>query len=408
MFEHDLLDSPNAAPAFDATRWSQYAPDGLLADMLSEQSGGSDFERLERIGAWDKVIAWAQASQAREIAGYVACTTEDAESATAEVGLMLRVVARTAAARIGTAVDLVQRLPAVRAALAAGEISLPAARTVVDETLQLPAHEARAVADAVLEHASEQTPGQLRAAVRRAVLRADPDAVRRRCEQATRERGVWLADEPDGMASLWARLPAADALACYAVLDQCARRAGGEEPMDARRADTFVDLLCGADPGRVNVQVRVKVPARTLLGVDEEPAELAGYGPIPADAARRIAADATWRRLLTEPVSGRLLDFGTTRYRPPAHLAEHVITRDQTCRGPGCRVPAHRCDLDHTEPFNPDAGTGPTSADNLGPECRSHHRLKQRPGWSLTQARDATFTWRTPSGHTYTTRPPPP
>ena len=408
MFEADLVE-PADAVVSDGPAWSGYAPDGLLATVLAEQSGGSEFERLERIGAWEKLIAWAQAHQVREIADYLGSTTEDVESATAEVGCMLRVAARTAAARVGTAVDVSRRLPAVRAALAAGEISLPAARILADETTHLPVREARSVADAVLDRAGEQTPGQLRAAVRRAVLRADPDAVQRRCEQATRQRGVWLQDEPDGMATLYARLPAADAVGCYAVLDEYARRASGPDRpgMDARRADTLVDLICGADPGRVTVQVRVAVPAGTLLGIDDTPGELAGYGAIPADAARRIAAEGTWRRLLTDPASGGLLDVGMTRYKPPQSLAEHVITRDQTCRGPGCRVPAHRCDLDHTEPFNPEAGTGPTSEHNLGPECRTHHQLKQRPGWNLTQAGDGTFTWRTPSGHTYTTRPPP-
>src|SRR5919199_7010361 len=95
--------------------------------------------------------------------------------------------------------------------------------------------------------------------------------------------------------------------------------------------------------------------------------ELAGYGPIPAAVARDLAAAGTCRRILTDPASGRPLDYGTTRYRPPDHLAGLIITRDQTCQFPGCRVPAHRCDLDHAIPYNPASGTGPTSEHNLGP-----------------------------------------
>lgn len=141
------------------------------------------------------------------------------------------------------------------------------------------------------------------------------------------------------------------------------------------------------------------VPLTTLLGLDQLPGELAGYGPIPSDAARALAAHGTWRRLVTDPLSGALLDYGRTRYRPPPHLAEHVIARDQTCDFPSCRIPAHRCDLDHRIPY--DSGGGATSADNLGPRCRPHHRLKASPGWDLARKPDGAIAWRTPTGHTY-------
>jgi hypothetical protein len=62
------------------------------------------------------------------------------------------------------------------------------------------------------------------------------------------------------------------------------------------------------------------VPISTLLGIDDHPAHLHGYGPITADIAHRLAANSTWRRLLTDPATGALLDYGTTRYTPPADL----------------------------------------------------------------------------------------
>jgi hypothetical protein len=81
--------------------------------------------------------------------------------------------------------------------------------------------------------------------------------------------------------------------------------------------------------------VQVTVALSTLLGLDEQPGELAGSGPIPASVARRIAADetGTWRRLITDE-RGHLLDYGRTTYRPPKDLADHVIARDRTCRHP--------------------------------------------------------------------------
>ncbi len=149
------------------------------------------------------------------------------------------------------------------------------------------------------------------------------------------------------------------------------------------------------------VDVRIAIPYTALLGADDQPGELVGYGPIPAAVARDLAAGGTWRRVLTDPASGRPLDYGTTRYRPPEHLAGLVITRGQTCQFPGCRVPAHRCDLDHGVPYDPDTGTGPTSDTNLGPKCRRHHQVKQIPGWPVTHHPDGCTSWSTPSGHLY-------
>lgn len=154
-----------------------------------------------------------------------------------------------------------------------------------------------------------------------------------------------------------------------------------------------------------NVQVRVVVPADTLLGLDDRPAELIGYGPITADAARALAAeaDASWRRVLTDPVSGAVLDVGHRRYRPPAAMAEHVRNRDLTCTFPGCRVPAQACDLDHVVPFDPLDPAGRTAADNLDPDCRHHHRIKHLPGWAVARGPDGSTVWTTPSGRRYRT-----
>jgi hypothetical protein len=154
--------------------------------------------------------------------------------------------------------------------------------------------------------------------------------------------------------------------------------------------------------------VHVVVAAGTLLHLDDQPGYLAGHGPIPASLARTIATDpdATWRRLLTDPADGALLDVGRSTYRPPAALADHVRARDRTCRAPGCRQPAHRCDLDHVQRY-PD---GPTAADNLAAECPHHHRMKHHTRWTVrTQPdRPGVLEWTDPTGHRHTTYPPRP
>jgi Domain of unknown function (DUF222) len=180
--------------------------------------------------------------------------------------------------------------------------------------------------------------------------------------------------------------------------------------MNQLRADVLADLayatLDRADPPRNHRRrphIQVTVAASTLLGLDELPGELAGHGPIPAQMARMLAADATWRRLLTDPATGGLLDYGTTTYDPPKNLADHVITRDQTCRGLGCRIRAERCDIDHTIRY-PD---GPTAEHNLTCECRHCHIRKHNAGWKLKLLPNGDVVWTSPTGHSYHDPVPP-
>jgi hypothetical protein len=89
------------------------------------------------------------------------------------------------------------------------------------------------------------------------------------------------------------------------------------------------------------------------------------------------------------------------RYTPSRKLGHLIRARTATCPAPGCGAQAHHNDLDHTVP-HPD---GPTDECNLGPPCRRHHRVKQAPGWTLTQREPGVMRWTTPSGRSYTTRP---
>jgi len=125
--------------------------------------------------------------------------------------------------------------------------------------------------------------------------------------------------------------------------------------------------------------------------------------PVPAMTAWALAAGGTWRRLVTDPVSGVVLDVGRTRYRPPTGLADLVRARDRACVFPTCQIPAERCDLDHLTAWGQG---GTTSLDNLATLCEAHHRLKHTPGWALT--RDQTsgdLSWHTPDKTVYQRHP---
>jgi hypothetical protein len=151
--------------------------------------------------------------------------------------------------------------------------------------------------------------------------------------------------------------------------------------------------------------IEVLIPITTLLGLDDNPAELSGHGPIPAETARRIAADGTWRRLLTDPVTGTVLEAATHRHDPPAQVSETLLARDRTCRWLGCNRPARECDRDHGKRY---ADTGETRLDDLRAFCEYHHLVKDdhHAGWSLVNLTDGTTRITTPTGHTYTTQPP--
>ena len=153
------------------------------------------------------------------------------------------------------------------------------------------------------------------------------------------------------------------------------------------------------DRGSRRPHILVTVPAATLTG-GNQPGYLAGHGPITAGQARSIAADGDLTRLICDPTTGALLDYGRTRYRPPDVLRDFVHTRDRTCVTPGCRAPAARTDIDHVEPYKPGQTVGgPTDVDNLASLCRHHHRAKDGGGSRLRHhPNTGDWTWTTPLG----------
>jgi len=170
------------------------------------------------------------------------------------------------------------------------------------------------------------------------------------------------------------------------------------------RNDRPVGVPDSADPAKslrpVRVNVTLTVPALSLLGESEEPAVLDGYGPIPLDVAMTLAAGATsWRRVLTDPVTGIRLVYDRTTYKTPAALRTWLADRDGTCRFPGCDTPATGCETDHNPAWE---HGGCTDHDNLAHLCKKHHRLKHHTRWTA-RLDDELLVWTSPTGHEYTT-----
>ncbi|MBC6457212.1 HNH endonuclease signature motif containing protein [Actinomadura sp. HBU206391] len=342
--------------------------------------------------------------------------------AAAEIAAALRWTRRSALARLQEAWGLVERLPAVWAALATGSIDLPRARVLLEGTGAVPEQLARRIAAQILPQAPSLTTGQLAHRLRKLVLEADPDAARERYEGGVAERKVVRGLNADGTGYLsGCNLPADRAAAADERLDALARaakQAGDDRPIDQIRADVYLDLISGtyAGPGPVHRRGVVELTADlpTLMGLAERAGELAGWGPVIADVARQIAATRTsdgetiWRFSITDPFTGRLLHHGTTRpperqaWRDPRRAPTRrqrafVIARDRTCRGPGCRVPASRSEIDHRLDH---AKGGPTKVWNLDAECGHCHDLKDL-GWTPRRNAFDDMKWTSLLGHTH-------
>jgi Domain of unknown function (DUF222) len=160
--------------------------------------------------------------------------------------------------------------------------------------------------------------------------------------------------------------------------------------------------------GRDRTVVNIVMDLPTLLGLADNPARLEGYGTIPAGLARRIAADASWRRMITDPITRRLLDRSPRTYRPGDALAAFVRSRDLMCDHPGCTKPAEGCQLDHDDAFDlTDPDGGRTTAEELKLRCEPHHNGKTHLGWATGSRADGTRYTRSPLGFDYDLEPNP-
>jgi hypothetical protein len=358
---------------------------------------------------------------------------DEHDSGTFEWQLGLRRTKTAAHDRSAFVRALTSHLPATLAALQAGVLTPAHAFVLYEELRELPAALAAAVEAEVLAGSVEEwTTRDLGEQVRRAIIRADASAAAERERTARTKRRVWMRELPDAQAMLGLVGPAAEIIRIYNSAHAWARAAldagRADRPtastdladslagaaavctdrmapttLDRAMYDVIRDRLLGDAPVPAPVEIGVLATLPMLLGLTEDPAFLTGYGPIPAPVARALAAEdgARWRRLLTDPDTGALLDRGARTYRPSAALRAFLIARDGTCRTPGCSTAAARCDLDHRAPWP----HGPTTRDNLEARCRRHHGLKTAKIWTVVAESDGTSTIVTAAGHRYSTRP---
>lgn len=434
------------------------ADDAALVEVVAAA------DRLEAAAHAKKVAAAAQLAERRSMNPMALASHEGGSLGVAgdELAVRLRTSHKEGADLVRRSKALDGHLVGTGEALAHGAIDARRARVIVDGLEHVAWQVAMAVEDRVLPRAAHRTVAQLRGDVARELIAVDADEAARRAEQRAMQRRVSRPRaETDGMAAMRIEGPAADVLALDTVLHataKSAKAAGDRRSMDQLRFDALAgvahraletgylgapeDEHALATSGGRRPSIHVTIPLDQLLPagsttggrasetgdressavgrgspVDEQwmPVnpdkhldesqipELAGYGPISPAVARALAAGGDWRRIVTDPLTGAVLDVGHTRYRPTQAMTDHVQARDRLCVRPGCGHRAHDCQLDHTEPYDldrPDHG-GRTAVTNLGPLCPWDHQLKTHGDFTLRQTSPGVFEWATPTGHRY-------
>lgn len=344
-------------------------------------------------------------------------------SIAAEIATALRLSDRSVQRQLSDAHVLAGRFPATLAALGEGRISRSHVAAITEAGGSIEDDDARAEYEAqVIGRALSETPGRLRPIARMLAERARSRSVDERHAEARSRRRVVVTDLDDGMAELFAVLPAALAHGIHdrlTSLAQAVRQPNAESdaaaPADPRsidelRADVLCDLALSGTPAghgegldAITATVQITVPVLTLLGSGSAPATLAGHGPIDRDTAKRLTAGAPgWDRVLTHPITGAVL--AVDRYRPTEELRRFLRVRDEHCRFPGCRTAARRSDIDHTHDA---ASGGLTREDNLAHLCRRHHMLKHSSTWTVKQVGGGVLEWTSPTQRTYVDSPAP-
>ena len=406
---------------------------GWIDQLTRFERDVTDAERIDQLRALEQLKAAAAAAQARitvDLDTSVRATHADAgipadrqgRGVAAQVALARQESPYKGGRHLGLAKVLAGEMPHTLAALERGLISEWQATLLARETLFL-SREHRQLIDTQLCADPTVLDGwgdrRLTNEIQQRAYQLDPAGFTKRRGNAESERRVTSRPAPDTMARVSALLPVAQGVAVYAALCQAADAAiaaGNGRSRGQLMADILVQRVTGqATATGVPVEIHLVMSECTLLEEGkngDRPAHLIGYGPIPADLARRLAvsaadAEVAWlRRLYATPDTGRLIGMDSQRRIFPAGLAKFIEVRDQYCSTPWCDAPIRH--IDHALPHHQH---GATSEDNGNGVCAQCNYARQAPDWQIRPEDGPRHTLRvtTPTGHSYrSTAPAPP
>ncbi|MEV7630834.1 DUF222 domain-containing protein [Microbacterium sp. NPDC089318] len=223
----------------------------------------------------------------------------------------------------------------------------------------------------------------LRQRAKKLVDRLTGDTAAHRHIRAMADRHVSVSPAGDGMSWITALIPTHEAAAAMRRLSATAKHTQKDRrdgrTRDQIRADLFSGWLRGVGTSTaVKTRLFVTVPVQLLAGdpVPVERARIVGGDTIDPITAKQMLLDVSgFRRVITDPVRGVIVDMDRRTYRPTRAQRDWLTLQHGTCSRDGCTRLAVDADLDHDRPWT---HGGTTDIAQLRPLCPSDHTLRHR------------------------------
>ncbi|WP_319436396.1 HNH endonuclease signature motif containing protein [Mycobacterium sp. RTGN5] len=325
-----------------------------------------------------------------------------------EVKRRFRVASRIRNRRSLTGPPLPPELPALAAAVEAGEVGEDHIEAVCRALDRLPSAVAPADRDAaervLVRHAREQDSAFVAAIGTEIADVLNPDGTFTD-EDRARRRGVVLGRQgPDGMSRISGWLDPE----CRAYLEAvtAAQRPGRHVPDGVDGRDTRTPeqrchdglkqgLKAGVESGALGQHrgLPVTVIVTTTLGELEQAAGWArtgGTGRLPMSDVIRMAAESVQYLAVFEDHSARPLYLGRAKRLATADHRIICYARDRGCTKPNCFEPGYHSEVHHARPWSQG---GPTDADNLYFGCACDHMMATEGKYTTTVTEDGRIAW---------------